>query len=133
MISQEIIKLASNTSNAELDNRYSHKTSLKNSICGDSITLELVVNKKKIISMKYRTESCIYCEASASVLSNVIKNSNIKDIKKDFLMLKKILKQKKIKLPKKFMSFKKLLNRDNIGRLKCIFLPFDAVLKALKI
>ena len=63
MINKEIIKLASNTSNVGLKNKYSHKISLKNSTCGDKITLELVIDKEKICSMKYETVSCIYCEA----------------------------------------------------------------------
>ena len=49
MIDQEIIKLASNTSNYGLKNKYSHKVTLKNNICGDKITLELMSNGKKII------------------------------------------------------------------------------------
>ena len=40
MISKEIIRIASNTSNAGLNNDYSHKISLKNKLCGDKITLE---------------------------------------------------------------------------------------------
>ena len=47
MINKEIIKLASNTSNVGLNNKYSHKISLKNSTCGDKITLELIADKKK--------------------------------------------------------------------------------------
>tara|TARA_B100000674_G_C37695864_1_gene848208 strand:- start:368 stop:769 length:402 start_codon:yes stop_codon:yes gene_type:complete len=133
MINEEIIKLASNTSNVGLKNKYSHKVSLKNTICGDKITLEILVNKKKINSMKYETESCIYCEASASLLSKKIKNLNINDIKSDFILLKKISKQKHIKIPKKYSDFNKLLNSDNFNRFRCIFLPFDAVIKALKL
>ena len=49
MISKEIIRIASNTSNVGLDDEYSHKSSLKNKLCGDKITLELVVRKKKNI------------------------------------------------------------------------------------
>ena len=133
MISEEIFKLASNTSNAQLKNKYSHRVSLKNPVCGDSITLEIIVNKKKINSMKYETDSCIYCEASASLLSRKIKNVNIKDIKNDFISLKKISKQEDVNIPKKYADFKKLLNSDNLNRIKCIFLPFDAVIKALKL
>ena len=133
MIDNDIIKLASDTSNFGLRNKFSHKISLKNSICGDKITLEIVANTKKINSMKYETESCVYCEASASLLSKKIKNLNLKDVKNDFLILKKISKQKKIKIPKKYSDFRKLLNSDNLSRLKCIFLPFDAVIKALKL
>ena len=47
MINKEIIRMASNTSNVGLDNKYSHKISLKNKLCGDKITLELTVIKKK--------------------------------------------------------------------------------------
>jgi len=133
MISETIIKLASNTENVGLKNKYSHKVSLKNTICGDKITLEIVASKKKINSMKYETKSCIYCEASASLLSKKITKINIKDIKNDFVTLKKITKQKNIKIPKKYSDFKKLLSSDNFNRFKCIFLPFDAVLKALKL
>ena len=47
MINDEIFKLASNTSNVGLKNKYSHKASLKNVFCGDKIVLEIVANKKK--------------------------------------------------------------------------------------
>ena len=133
MISREIIKIASNTSNAGLDNEYSHKISLKNKLCGDKITLELIVLKKKILSMKYETESCVYCEASASLLSKKIKKFNIQTIKNEFRNFKNISKDKEFKIPKKFSDFNKLLNSDNFNRYNCIFLPFDAVIKALKL
>ena len=133
MINKDIFRLASNTSNVGLNNKYSHKISLKNSTCGDKITLEIIADKKKINSMKYETESCIYCEASASLLSRKIKNIKLKDIKNDFITLKKISLKKKVKIPKRLSDFKKLLSSDNFNRLKCIFLPIDAVLKALKL
>ena len=133
MISKEIIKLASKTKNVGLNNHYSHKVSLKNSFCGDKITLEINAVGNKINSMKYETESCVYCEASASLLSQKIKYLKIKDLKKDFASLKKISKQKKLTIPRKYTEFKKLLNSDNFNRFKCIFLPIDAVLKALKL
>jgi nitrogen fixation NifU-like protein len=133
MINKEIIRIASNSSNVGLNNKYSHKISLKNKLCGDKITLELVVNKQKIVSMKYETESCVYCEASASLLSKKIKKFTLQTIKNDFINLKKILKDRKIKIPKKFADFKKLFNSDNFNRYNCLFLPFDAVIKALKL
>ena len=133
MIKKEIIKLASNTSNVGLENKYSHKISLKNTTCGDQITLELITDKKKISSMKYETISCVYCEASASLLSRMIKNIKLKDIKNDFATLKKISQKKNGKLPKRLSDFERLFNSDNFSRLKCIFLPIDAVLKALKL
>ena len=133
MISKEIIRIASNTSNVGLNDQYSHKISLKNKLCGDKITLELIVLKKKILSMKYETESCVYCEASASLLSKKIKKFNIKTIKDEFRNLKNISKSKEFKIPKKFADFNELFNSDNFNKYNCIFLPFDAVIKALKL
>ena len=133
MISNEIIKIASNTSNVGLNNKYSHKTSLKNRLCGDKITVELIVFKKKILSMKYETQSCVYCEASASLLSKKIKKFNIQSIKNEFRNFKSISKNKDLKIPKKLADFKKLFNSDNFNRFNCIFLPFDAVIRALKL
>ena len=133
MINKDIIKLASNTINVGLKNKYSHKISLKNSTCGDKITLELIADKKKISSMKYETISCVYCEASASLLSRKIKNVKLKDIKNDLITLKKISLKKNVKIPKRLSDFQTLLNSDNFSRFKCIFLPIDAVLKVLKL
>ena len=83
--------------------------------------------------MKYETESCVYCEASASLLSKKIKKFDIQTIKNEFKNLKNISKNNKLKIPQKFADFNKLLNNDNFNRYNCIFLPFDAVIKALKL
>ena len=133
MINKDVFKLASNTVNVGLKNRYSHKSSLKNTSCGDKITVEIIADEKKIHSMKYETESCLYCEASASLLSQRMRNMSLKDFKNDLIIIKKISNQKDITFPKRFSEFKKLLNSDNLNRFKCIFLPIDAVLKAFKL
>ena len=83
--------------------------------------------------MKYETESCVFCEASASLLSKKIKKFNTQSIESEFKNLKKISKNKDFKIPKKFGEFNKLFRSDNFNRLNCIFLPFDAVIKALKL
>ena len=131
MINKEIIRIASNTKNVGLQNIYTHKITVKNQQCGDKITLELITNKSKIKSMRYETESCIYCEASASFLSKKIKDSKINDIKKEILTLKSLIHQDS-KFPKNLLKFKRLFHSDNLSRFKCIILPFDAVLKVLK-
>ena len=77
--------------------------------------------------------SLVYIEASASLLSKKIKKFNIQTIKNEFRYLKNISKKKDSKIPKKFGDFNKLFNSDNFNRFNCIFLPFDAVIKALKL
>ena len=132
MINNEIIKIASNTQNVGLTNKFNFKSSIKNSLCGDKIKIELIVKNSKIDSMKYETESCIYCEASASLLASKIKNLVIYDVIKNLKLLKGVLKSEKLSFPRPFKDFKILINKKNLSRIKCINLPFDAVLKAIK-
>ena len=133
MITNQIIKFAANTSNVGLTNKYNFKSIKKNSICGDLIKIELISKNSKINSMKYEADAGILCEASASILSRKIKNLPIKIIKEELYKLKNIsLDDYDLIFPNKFKEFKYLINKDNLNRLNCIFLPIEAVLKALK-
>ena len=133
MITSEIIKIASNTSNVGLTNKYTFKSTQKNSMCGDIIKIELIANNSKINSMKYETESCIYCEASASLLAKKIKNLTVSVVKKELNKIKNISSNDaNFVFFKKFIEFKFLINKNNITRLNCVLLPINAVLKALK-
>ena len=132
MITSKIIKIASNTKNVGLTNKFTFKSSLKNSMCGDKIKLELISKNLKIKSMRYETESCVYCEASASLLASKIKNLAINDVIKNLILIKNIVKIEKTPLPLPFKDFKILINKKNLTRINCINLPLDAVLKALR-
>jgi nitrogen fixation protein NifU and related proteins len=133
MITNEIIKIASNTSNVGLTNKYTFKSTQKNSMCGDKIKIELIANNSKINSMKYETESCIYCEASASLLAKKIKNLTVSVVKKELNKIKNISSNDPdYVFFKRFIEFKFLINKNNIKRLNCVLLPINAVLKALK-
>jgi nitrogen fixation NifU-like protein len=132
MITSEIVKIASNSKNVGLTNNYTFKSSLKNSLCGDKIKLELDIKKSILNSMKYETESCVYCAASASLLATTIKNLNTNTIIKELNLLKKAMKDEKLSLPKNFKDFKILINKKNLKRINCINLPLDAVLKVLR-
>ena len=82
--------------------------------------------------MKYETESCVYCEASASLLAKKVKNLNVNSAINDINKIKEIIYNNKINLPLNFKDFKVLINKKNINRIDCINLPFNAVLKALR-
>ena len=47
MINENILKIASNTSNYGLKDFFTHKSILKNSKCGDKIKIEVVVKKMR--------------------------------------------------------------------------------------
>ena len=133
MINSKIIKIASFTNNVGLQSKYTHKSFVKNSLCGDHIKIEFIADKSKIKSMRYETESCLLCEASASLFSRKVKGSKIKDLIKEVEKFKKIKKNIKFTFPKKFKEFNELINRKNVSRLNCVILPMDAFLKAFKV
>ena len=133
MISQKIIKIALNTKYSGLDNSFTHKSSIKNSLCGDRIKIQVIANNTRINSMRYETESCVLCEASASLLAKKIKNYSLKNFKKDIKILKKSIKDRKSTLPSKFKEFKFFLTKDNANRVNCVILPLDALIKAFKL
>ena len=133
MINQKIIKIASNSKHSGLNNNFTHKSSVKNSLCGDRIKIELIANNKTINSMRYETESCILCEASASLVAKKMKNYSLKDLYKDIKILKDNIKNKKYNFPPKFKEYKHLATKDNSNRIKCVILPLEALLKAFKL
>ena len=114
MINSKIIRLASNTKFAGLKNIFTHKSSVKNSLCGDFIKVEIIANKTKIKSMRYQTESCVICEASASLLANKIKNFNLKDLKDNYKLFNK---RGEIGFSSKFKIFNQLLTGKNKSRI----------------
>jgi len=133
MINKKIIQIASNTKFEGLKEKFTHKASAKNSMCGDIIKIEIIANKSIIKSMRYETESCILCEASASLLANKLKNYQLKDLKENIKKVKNIKKTKKIHIPNKFKEFNKILNKNTLSRFNCVILPMEALLKAFKI
>jgi nitrogen fixation NifU-like protein len=119
MINPHIIKFAADTSNYGIKKKSNFVATIKNRFCGDRITVELEITKKIIKKMNYETESCVFCQASASLLSKSIKNKNTK-LKPISLILDATIKNK---------NFKKLLK--NKERINCIMLPFVALQKAI--
>ena len=131
MISPEIIKIASDTSNYGIKKNSNHVATSKNKICGDKITIEIEISNNKIQKMFYETESCIFCQASASLLSKVVKRSNIESLKNDVNEINMSYKNKKIVLRKKYKPFRKLFQQKYKERFNCILLPFNTLLKAV--
>ena len=73
------------------------------------------------------------CEASASFLANKIDLFPIKNLKKNIKIIEKAVVNKNSNLPIKLKSLKNLINNDNSSRKDCLMLPFNALLKALKL
>jgi len=87
-----------------------------NPLCGDKITIQLIVKDNKISDIKFKGQGCAISMAAASLLTERIKGVDISEVEK--------------------------LNRDDMmellkipvgpARIKCLLLGLEAVRRALK-
>ena len=128
-----ILEIASNTENNKVLDNFTHKFKNKNLICGDEMEISLVVKNDTVIDMGYQCKSCVYCQASVSLLSQKIKNKNVNEIKSFINSCENIFENTKTILEKNWDEFLELFNKKNITRKECLLLPLRTVLKALKL
>jgi len=131
MIDKEIIKIASNTENHGVLDKHTHFSKLKNSICGDVMKIYLIIKNDKIENFKYECESCIYCQASVSLLSRSAKNKSIEKVKKFAEQAKTCFENNTKSFDKEWKEFDKIMTKNNISRKECLLLPLNATLDAL--
>ncbi len=127
-----ILEIASNTENHKKLKDYTHQSKNKNPLCGDEMEISLIVKNNIIIDMGYQCKSCVYCQASVSMLSQKIKNKKLSEIKSLTSLMENLFKETEIKIDTKWQSFKEIINKNNISRKECLLLPFRTISKALK-
>ena len=125
----EILKIASNTENFKDIKKYTHYSKSKNPLCGDEIHIKLVINDQKIIDFGYQGKSCIYCQATASILSNKLINYETLKIKDLCDYANSYFSKNQKNLKKEWSFLGKLLSKKNTSRQQCILLPFNALKK----
>ncbi len=126
-----ILEIASNTENNKILDKHTHKSKNKNPICGDEMEISLIVKNNKVVDMGYQCKSCIYCQASVSLLSQNIKTKTLDEVKDFIKICENIFENKKIILEEKWMIFKELFDKKNISRKECLLLPIRTIEKAL--
>ena len=133
----EILEIASNTKNHKVVKNHTHQSKNKNPLCGDEMEISLIVKDNIIHDMGYQCRSCVYCQASVSLLSNWVMQVPIEKIS-DFVLNAELFFDKNLDQLKKvnirdFKDFKKIMNPENISRKECLLLPFKTLSKALKL
>ena len=131
MIDKEVIKIASNTENHGVLNNHTHFSKLKNSICGDDMKIYLIIKDEEISSLKYECESCIFCQASVSLLSRSAKNKSIEKLKSFAEKAKSCFEKSTKSFDKDWKEFDKILGKNNKSRKECLLLPINTMLDAL--
>ena len=128
-----ILEIASHTDNHKVLENFTHKSKHKNPLCGDEMEISLIVKNNVIKDMGYQCKSCVYCQASVSLLSRKIKNQKIEEITSFITNSEKLFDDVKINIAKHWKDFKEILDKKNLSRKECLLLPFKTILKALKI
>ena len=125
----EVLNIAADTANNRDVKNRTHVSKLKNSMCGDEMQIELILKNEKILDFGYQGKSCVYCQASASLLSKISIN-NQKEKINDLCDRAETYFNDDIKIAdKKWNSLKKLIKKKNINKKDCILLPFKTLKK----
>ena len=133
----EILEIASDTKNHKVVKNHTHQSKNKNPLCGDEMEISLIVKDNIVQDIGYQCRSCVYCQASVSLLSKWVMQAPIEKISDfvsnaEFFFDENFEQLKKINI-KDLKVFKKIMNLKNITRKECLLLPFKTLSKALKL
>ena len=125
----EILNLASDTDNNRDIKNHTHFSKLKNSLCGDEMLIKLIIKNEKIVDFGYQGKSCVYCQASASLLSKISINNKKRKLNELCDDAKSYFDKDIRIIDKKWLFLKKLFKKKNISRKECLLLPFKTLKK----
>ena len=91
--------------------------------------IKLIIKDEKIVDFGYQGNSCIYCQASASLLSKISINNKKNKLNELCDDAKLYFDGNFEIIEKKWQFLKKLFKKKNILRKECILLPFKALKK----
>ena len=125
----EILNIASDTDNIRNVKNYTHFSKLKNSLCGDEVMIKLIIKNEKIVDFGYQGNSCVYCQASANLLSKISINSKRSKLNELCDDANSYFDGNFEIIEKKWLSLKKLFKKENLTKKECILLPFRTLKK----
>jgi len=126
----KILRLASDTRHQRKLPNFTHNSKAKNPLCGDEIQIFFKVKKGKISEVSYQGKNCVYCQASANLISINSNGKKVEEMIEVSDCANEFFKNKG-DLSENLKRYKELLNSKNINRKECILLPFNALKKGL--
>ena len=111
-----------------------HRAEIDNPICGDHVRVDLKLSGCKIDEVKFRGRGCAISIASASIMTEVIREKDLDEIYAIYSDLKTLINPKKQldhnkRLSRKLRIFESV--RHFPSRMKCATLGWEAVLEAV--
>ena len=128
-----ILEIASHTDNNKIIKNYTHKSKNKNPLCGDEMEISLIVENDIVKDMGYQCKSCVYCQASVSLLSRKIKDKKIDEVKTLVSNGERLFDNVKVNIEKNWKDFKEIFDEKNLSRKECLLLPIKTIAKALNL
>ena len=125
----EILNIASDTDNNRDIENHTHFSKLKNSLCGDEMLIKLIIKNEKIVDFGYQGKSCVYCQASASLLSKISINNKKNELNELCDDVKSYFEGNSKIIENKWLFLRKLFKKKNISRKECLLLPFKTLKK----
>ena len=125
----EILNIASDTVNNRDIKNHTHFSKLKNSLCGDEMLIKLIIRDEKIVDFGYQGKSCVYCQASASLLSKISINNKKKQLNELCDDVKSYFDGNLTIIDEKWLFLRKLFKKKNFSRKECLLLPFKTLKK----
>ena len=125
----DILRIASEDNNNKYIQNHTHHSKLKNPLCGDEMQINLIIDEERIIDFGYQGKCCVYCQASASLLSKISinkKKSKINELCDD---AKSFFDGNSDIIKKKWKLMQKIFKSKNKARKECILLHFKTVQK----
>ena len=127
----KILEIAAHTENNKVLSHPTHSSKNKNRICGDEMEISLILKNNVIVDMGYQCKSCVYCQASVSLLSRKIKQQPLNSIKEFLANAEHTFDNDAPTLKKYWRDFNQILDKKNLARKECLLLPLRTVMKAL--
>ncbi|MFT4303697.1 MAG: Fe-S cluster assembly sulfur transfer protein SufU [Candidatus Woesearchaeota archaeon] len=116
MYKEHILDLYKHPHNFGVIDNPTHKHVGHNPLCGDEITMQLIIKNEVVEDVKFNGKGCAIHMAAASLLTDEIKGKKVEEVKK--------------------MSSQDMLNMLMIpispGRLKCALLSYESLQNSFK-
>ena len=101
-----------------------------NPLCGDHYWIYLKISKNMIKDISFEGEGCLISKASASLMTEIVKDKRIKEAEKTFRFFQQLVTGKQLKekrLLAKLSAFARLYKFPM--RIECALLPWQALRK----
>ena len=95
--------------------------------------ISLKAVKDNIVDFGYQCKSCVFCQASVSLLSKNTLNKKLLNVENLLKIAETFFENENATFPKEWSIFNKIFNKKNSSRKECLLLPFKTLSKALNL